>query len=163
MLKRLVKRNSRKMRQNNVEKKLISVTRRPPTNINAPSTSATTQKATPFTSQATARTPTLSSAKKRKVEIQLQKRKDAVDDEMLLVSRSYLEKKFGTLKCPQCFGKIKIDLKNKYLDYQIDLVCEECSYTDIYKDEVEETPISKTVVYIPLYQQELEILDCIVF
>ena len=82
---------------------------------------------------------------------------------MLLVSRSYLKKKFGTLKCPQCFGKIKIDLKNKYLDYQIDLVCEECSYTDIDKDEVEETPISKTVVYIPLYQQELEILDCIVF
>lgn len=93
--------------------------------------------------------PQTSSAKKRKLEVYQTSQpsiKTTVDDENLILKKSYLEELFTHVTCSHCFGKLNVSFVNKFLDHKIDLECAECGkkYGD---SDVKDTPVTNAIVY----------------
>lgn len=94
-------------------------------------------------------TLTCSSAKKRKLEVYhaLQpSNKTTVDDENLILKKSYLQEVFTHVSCSHCYGKLKVTFVNKFMDYKIDLECEECG-NKCGNSDVKDTPVTNSIVY----------------
>ncbi|XP_076056531.1 uncharacterized protein LOC143034409 isoform X3 [Oratosquilla oratoria] len=75
-----------------------------------------------------AETPT-SSATKRKLAISHSsntEKKRVVEDENIIFRKSYLQEVFSKVVCSECFGKLNLSFHNKYMDYKIDLQCQDC-------------------------------------
>lgn len=111
----------------------------PSTSTPSPSTSTPTGQQTPTT--------TLSSAKKRKLQVcGTSIHVNAVDDENIVLKKSYIQEIFSTVVCSQCYGKVKVGFSNKMLDHAVDLQCEDCGCR-LTDSDVKETPITKSLVY----------------
>lgn len=69
-----------------------------------------------------------------------------MDDENILFRKSYLQAVISKLRCYECFGKVKVSFTNKYMDYKVDVQCEECG-ARLTDSQVTETPITNSIVY----------------
>lgn len=68
------------------------------------------------------------------------------EDEHIILKKSYLKEIFSKVSCGQCYGQLKTNFTNKFLDHKLDRECEDCG-TKVMDPEVKDTPVTKAMVY----------------
>lgn len=116
-------------RRKNLEKARESLKRKVEEAQNASTMSSTSDPCMSQSGHTSASSLTPSSAKRRKSELEAvaeSMSETVTDDEHIILKKSYLNFFFSKVSCGQCHGKLKTNFTNKFLDYKLDLECEDC-------------------------------------
>lgn len=122
-------RQARQARKRKVEEDVSEVTGAHPCNATRPTTQATPDRpstskdVTPSTSTAAG---TSTSAKKRRKEVGEVPECVAVDEENIILRKSYLQSLMSQVCCSSCYGRVNVSFNHVHLDYKVCIKCAEC-------------------------------------